>query len=376
MLDALVVSALADFPRRKRQHLHRPRDALGEVEPHPGRADQDQQRHHHKEREIDAGERLPQHAELRVVLVGFRHPARAGRQVPRQVVAGDDDPDQLTRGVSDHAGGADQIATAAHLFEHARLAVHARRDARGQTIDRRPRPSLRHARRRHIDQRQHIHFSSGQRHRAIHLEDTHAPLVHIACELLADGAQIRRAEIDGRQQTGEPVGLVGDRLLAIAVIVRRQLIRQREHFLNRLTEPLIDRAQHDVGADDEHQHGRNQRHPEQHEHQLRAEPNERNGPPPLDEQLDDVARQHEGQGEQHHHVGRRQGVENDLGEEVRRQARRAIGEDENAREDRDEDEDAREDQARAVPERPAHGARAGIGDWCGRRGGGEAHISN
>ena len=41
--------------------LDRPRDALGEVEPHPGRADQNHQRQHQEEREIDAGERLLEH---------------------------------------------------------------------------------------------------------------------------------------------------------------------------------------------------------------------------------------------------------------------------------------------------------------------------
>ena len=63
----------ADLARRRRQHLHRPRDALGQVQAHPRRADQDEQRDHDEERQVDAGQRLLQHPQLGVVLVGLRH---------------------------------------------------------------------------------------------------------------------------------------------------------------------------------------------------------------------------------------------------------------------------------------------------------------
>ena len=89
-LDALIEAAGADFARRRRQHLHRPGDPLGEVQPHPGRADQNQQRHHQEERQIDAGQRPLQHAQLVVVLEGLGHAPRARREIAGQVVGRDD----------------------------------------------------------------------------------------------------------------------------------------------------------------------------------------------------------------------------------------------------------------------------------------------
>ena len=69
--------------------------------------------------------------------------------------------------------------------------------------------------------------------------------------------------------------------------------------------------------------------------------------PPLDDQLDDVARQHEDQRRQHRQVGGRQRVEDELAEEVGREPRRAVGD----REHRDEHDDA----ARAMPARISRG---------------------
>ena len=41
-LDPLIEASGADLARRRRQHLHRPGDAFGEIRPHPGRAEQNQ----------------------------------------------------------------------------------------------------------------------------------------------------------------------------------------------------------------------------------------------------------------------------------------------------------------------------------------------
>ena len=79
--------------------------------------------------------------------------------------------------------------------------------------------------------------------------------------------------------------------------------------------------------------------PEQHGHELGAEARERQRAPPLDDQLDDVARQHEHQRDQHRQVGDRQRVEHDLGEEVGREAGGAAGE----RDERDERADQQGD---------------------------------
>ena len=47
-----------DFPCGRRKPLHGLGDALGEIEPHPRGADQNHQRHHQEERQIDAGQRV------------------------------------------------------------------------------------------------------------------------------------------------------------------------------------------------------------------------------------------------------------------------------------------------------------------------------
>ncbi len=52
----MIEVAGADLAGTRRQQLHRTRDALREVQPGPGRADQDHQRHHDEQRQIDARE--------------------------------------------------------------------------------------------------------------------------------------------------------------------------------------------------------------------------------------------------------------------------------------------------------------------------------
>ena len=56
--------------------------------------------------------------------------------------------------------------------------------------------------------------------------------------------------------------------------------------------------------------------PSSAQHELGAEPRERQAAAPLDQELDDVARQHEHQRQQHRQVGGRQRVEHDVAEEV------------------------------------------------------------
>ena len=90
-LDAMIEVAGADLVGRRRQHLHRTRDALGEVEAHPRGADENHQREHQEEREVDAGQRLLQHAQLLIGLVGLGHAARARRELVRQILARDHD---------------------------------------------------------------------------------------------------------------------------------------------------------------------------------------------------------------------------------------------------------------------------------------------
>ena len=99
--------------------------------------------------------------------------------------------------------------------------------------------------------------------------------------------------------------------------------------------------------------------------QLRAEPRERQAVAALDDQLDDVARQYEAEREQHREVGGGQRVENDLGQEVRRQLRRSIGQTDHRDQRREQQADQNEDESGIVAEGAARRA------WCrGGDGGG------
>ena len=51
-LDVLIQAAGADLAGGRREHQHRPRDPLRQIRAHPGRAEQNQQRHHEKERQV------------------------------------------------------------------------------------------------------------------------------------------------------------------------------------------------------------------------------------------------------------------------------------------------------------------------------------
>ena len=103
--------------------------------------------------------------------------------------------------------------------------------------------------------------------------------------------------------------------------------------------------------------------PEQRRHELGAEARERQRAAPLDDQLDDVAREHEDERHQDREVGGRERVEHELGEEVGRERRRAVRQREQPGERADERGDAEQDQLGVVEERPAA---------CGRRRAGAA----
>ena len=62
----------------------RTRNPLREVEPQPRRADENQQRHHQEQREVDAFERTLQDAKLAVVLVGLGDAPGMPRQIARR----------------------------------------------------------------------------------------------------------------------------------------------------------------------------------------------------------------------------------------------------------------------------------------------------
>ncbi len=145
--------------------------------------------------------------------------------------------------------------------------------------------------------------------------------------------------------------MIADEHPALAVVVARNPVRRREHFVHRRVEPAVHVRADQLAADDEHEDRRNEGHPQEQQHELGAEPRERQRLAPLDNQLDDVARQDEQERREHREVRGRQRVQDELAEEVGREARTARDDDER-HERRDEHGDARENQPRVVAERP------------------------
>ena len=93
--------------------------------------------------------------------------------------------------------------------------------------------------------------------------------------------------------------------------------------------------------------------PEQDGDELSAESRKRQRPPPFDDQLDHVAREHEREAEQNREVGGPQAVQNKFREEVGREAGRAVRERDDADERGEQDDHAREDEPRIVAQRAA-----------------------
>ncbi len=91
--------------------------------------------------------------------------------------------------------------------------------------------------------------------------------------------------------------------------------------------------------------------PEQQRHQLGAEARERQAAAPLDDQLDDVAREDEHERDEHREVGGGQRVEDELRGEIRRERGDRLATVRIATSAADEDGDAGENQPRVVAER-------------------------
>ena len=162
-----------------------------------------------------------------------------------------------------------------------------------------------------------------------------------------------RSTVDERpRQRG---GVRGDGARPLGVVVAGDLARRADHRVDRRREPAAGGVADDLAADQQHQHRRDQRQAEQRRHQLGAEARERQRPPALDHQLEDVAGQHEDQRQHQRQVGDRHRVEDDRAEEVERQLRRARRQRQHRGQGRDEQPDPQQDQDGVVPQRPARG---------------------
>ena len=98
---------------------------------------------------------------------------------------------------------------------------------------------------------------------------------------------------------------------------------------------------------------------EQQRHQLGAEPRERQAAAAFDDDLDDVACEHEDERREHREVGGGERVEDELGQEIGREARRPVGQRQNGDESHDQDHHRRQDERRVVAEASLFGRRHG-----------------
>ena len=144
-----------------------------------------------------------------------------------------------------------------------------------------------------------------------------------------------------------------DHRLALAIVVNGDPVRGAQNVVDRLRHPFLRAASYQLATDDQHQHGRNDRQPEQREDQLGAEAREREPAAPFNNQLDDIARQDEDERQQHREIGGRQRVENDLGEEVRVQLGGAIGQRDHRHEGDEQRRHAEQDEPRVIAKWPA-----------------------
>jgi hypothetical protein len=150
--DPLIQTARADLPRGGRQHQDRTRDPLGEIRAHPGGAEENEQRHHQEERQIQAGQRTLQHAQLVVALERLGHPARARREIAREVRGRDDDAGRPAVLRPDDGGRVQQLARWPKRFNRLRVCRAGER-LRRQTIHRRAAVPARQRRRGDVDHR-------------------------------------------------------------------------------------------------------------------------------------------------------------------------------------------------------------------------------
>ena len=170
LFDPVIEMTGPDLTRAVSQHLNRSRDPLRGIDPQPGRTEQDEERHHQEEREIDALQLRPEDARLRVRLVGIRDPAEVPDHIARQVVTGDHNPRHraFTR-AANHRGGSEELTAVIQWLADAQL-IAASHDLGGQTIRGGAGGRARPRRRRHCHERKDIGTPTVAPHHAVHLD--------------------------------------------------------------------------------------------------------------------------------------------------------------------------------------------------------------
>ena len=250
-----------------------------------------------------------------------------------------------------YGGRPDELAARAQRFLRGRFHL-AGCGVLRHAIRHRARVPLRQIRRgrRHVHVRHH-RDPCAARHDAIHLNHLHAALRHFRKDEIAHGAHIGAVDAQRAERARDAGGVVGDAHLPVVVVVAGDVLGGRQHFFDGRVEPAVHAVADQLAADDQHQHGRNERHAQQDRHQLGAESRKRQRFAALDDQLDDVARQDEREAEQNRDVRRPQGVQHELGEEIGGQARGAVRQGDDARQCGEQEQHAGKNEARIVAQR-------------------------
>ena len=162
--------------------------------------------------------------------------------------------------------------------------------------------------------------------------------------------------------------------LPVVVVVARDPLGRIQHLVHRRVEPAVDAVEDELAAHQQHEHRGDERHGEEHEDQLRAEPRERQPALPLDQHLDDAAGEDEHQRHQHREVDDRQRVEDELAQEVRRELAGPVQQQHHAGERQHEGENPEEHLQRVVAEGRAGDGRAAGAGPAGRDAEGDAGL--
>ena len=142
----MIEMTRADLARAGRQHVHRTRNPLREVQPEPRGAHENQERHHQEQGEVDAFERTLQDPKLTVVLVRLGDAPGMTREIAGKKVAGDDDAHRGSVRVTGEGARANELASRIERLVRLRVGA-ARRHPRCQQIGRRPHVPARQRRR-------------------------------------------------------------------------------------------------------------------------------------------------------------------------------------------------------------------------------------
>ncbi len=305
-----------------------------------------------KNGEIDTGQGPLEDPELVVGLERLRHLARACGQIAGEIVGRDDDAGRLPVLRLDHRGRIQQIAGASQCLDGPCVGLSGQR-LHGEALRRRAAVAGRHLGGHDVGHRLDTRKTAAGRCDAQHLHHLDALQRHVRGDQVANRSNPGRGEVDPGQGAGKAARVIADENLPLMVVVAGNPVRGRQHLVHRRIEPLIDALANQLAPDDEDEQSRHHRHAEQERDELGPEPGKRQAPPPLDDQLDDVAREDEHQRREHRQVGDRQRIEDDLAEEVGGRPRRPVRHGEDHEEHRHEGGDSGEDQPRIVAKRTA-----------------------